>query len=500
MSVPPGRLPVRDRHYADRKRRLSNATVGVIALVLVVVGTYLAFTKEIPFTGHGYTLSATFRNGVDMRADSPVRIAGVNVGKVLSIHRNGNAATVTFTVGDEGRPVHEDAYITIRPRILFEGNFFFDLHPGSPAAPELPSGATIPISQTSTAVQFDQILAALQSPQRQDLAKLLTGFGEALTHKPTRAEDATQDPEIQGKTAAQALNQAFAYGGRAGRGSAQVAEALRGTEPQDLSRLIASSGRFFGALVSQEGRLQHLVTNFNGALRPFARQSQDLSRTVSLLGPTLTHAHRSFISLDAALPPLRRYAIELRPAVAELPATISASGPWLPRARSLLSPHALAGVTKSLERATPSLGKAQEAGISSLRQLNLLSRCTTDVLVPTANQVIHDQFDLGQPNYREFFYTTVSLAGESQNFDGNGPFLRLQPSGGAQRVVADDPGAVQPTDRQLWANTFQAPIGTQPILGGPPPKRPKARCLDQPIPDLNGASGALGPPSPRAAP
>ena len=77
-----GRLPERDRRASDGKRRLSNAQVGVIAIVLLIVGTYLAFAKEIPFKGHGYTLRATFQNTVNIHPDSPVRIAGVNVGEV----------------------------------------------------------------------------------------------------------------------------------------------------------------------------------------------------------------------------------------------------------------------------------------------------------------------------------------------------------------------------------------------------------------------------------
>ena len=129
--------------------------------------------------------------------------------------------------------------VKIRPRIFLEGNYFLDLDPGSPSAPELASGATIPITQTATAVQFDEILTALQAPQRQQLGRLLEGYGTALTHKPTAAEDVTQDPQVQGLSAAEALNRSFDYGGKAGRAGSQVAEALLGTEPDDLSRLIA---------------------------------------------------------------------------------------------------------------------------------------------------------------------------------------------------------------------------------------------------------------------
>ena len=68
--------------------------------------------------------------------------------------------------------------------------------------------------------------------------------------------------------------------------------------------------------------------------------------------------------------------------------------------------------------------------------------------MPTGNQVIDDRFTTGQPNYREFFYTTVNLAGESQNFDGNGAYLRLQPGTGDLTASQTDPTATSPRTRR----------------------------------------------------
>jgi phospholipid/cholesterol/gamma-HCH transport system substrate-binding protein len=49
------------------------------------------------------------------------------------------------------------------------------VRPGSPSAHSLSSGDTIPVTQTSTAVQLDQILTSLQAPDRANLQKLLEG-------------------------------------------------------------------------------------------------------------------------------------------------------------------------------------------------------------------------------------------------------------------------------------------------------------------------------------
>ncbi len=322
------RLPERDTRAGATNRRFkwrpSNALIAVIFILIFTIGPYLAFTGHVPFTSYGYQLKATFSNGVNIATNSPVRIAGVNVGQVISTERDGDATTVTFTVEGKGRPVHDDAFAAIRPRIFLEGNFFVDLSPGSPSAPELGSGDTIPISHTSTWVQIDEVLTALQAPVRADLGHLLEGYGTALTHKPTAAEDETQEPEVQGKTGAEGLNGGFRYGGDAGRYSSEVTNALLGTEPHDLSKLVAGSARTFGALAKNEEDLKGLIVNFNTFTGALAAQSANLSTTVHRLSPTLQNFHSSLVSLNESLPPLRAWAIEMNPAVAEIPALIKA--------------------------------------------------------------------------------------------------------------------------------------------------------------------------------
>jgi phospholipid/cholesterol/gamma-HCH transport system substrate-binding protein len=496
-----GRLPERDTRAGATNRRFkwrpSNAMIAVIFLLVFTIGPYLAFTGHVPFTSYGYELKATFSNGVNISANSPVRIAGVNVGRVIGVQRDGDATTVTFTVEGQGRPIHDDAFAAIRPRIFLEGNFFVDLSPGSPSAPELGSGDTIPVSHTSTWVQIDEVLSALQAPVRADLSRLLESYGTALTHKPSAAEDATQLPEVQGKTAAQALNGAFHYGGDAGRYSAQVTNALLGTQPHDLSRLVAGAGRAFGALARHEEDLKGLIVNFDVFTGALAAQSANLSTTIHRLAPTLKTAHSSLVSLNRSLPPLRAYAIELTPAIAEIPGLISAGRPWIAQARPLLSGKEAGGVAKLLREGTPGLAGAAQAGKAvALPQLNRISLCTTKVLSPTFNQTIEDQFSTGGPNYREFLYTLADFAGWGQSFDGNGPFLRVQPGGGNLLVEQTNEHGNLSTDKRDFAHTIAPPLGTQPQLGGRPPKKPEVRCDSNPVPDVNAGLGQVGAPSP----
>src|SRR4051812_9666283 len=173
------------RRNADKPRVLRKdrsgarpLTVGAIVLGLAVVILYLGFTKNIPFT-HGFEVKAAFQTANNIRPNSPVRIAGVNVGKVKKIERydGTDAAVVTMEIMKAGLPIHKDATFKIRPRIFLEGNFFVDLSPGTPEEPTISSGDTIQMTQTSAPVQFGDLLTSLQADDRKNLQEVIRGFG-----------------------------------------------------------------------------------------------------------------------------------------------------------------------------------------------------------------------------------------------------------------------------------------------------------------------------------
>jgi phospholipid/cholesterol/gamma-HCH transport system substrate-binding protein len=482
------------RTYAGPHPWIFGAFIALVALALA----YLAFAKELPWAGEGYTLEATFENAATLRETSPVRIAGVNVGEVTDVEAEGDVARVTFSVSDEGRPIHSDAAVEIRPRLFLEGNFFLDLHPGSPSAPELDSGGAIPVTRTATAVQLDEVLTALQAPDRKNLQRALEGFGTALNYQPTADDDLTQDPEVAGETAGESLNDAFRYGGRAGRGTAIVSQALRGEGQHDLSGLIRASGDTFSKLETVDTELAELITNFNVTAGAFAAESENLSATVSELAPTLDETEVSLRHLSEALPAVRRLAIESRPAFQELPATIDAFGPWLDQTDLLLADRELGDISLWLKQSGPGLGQTARASKKLFPQLGRLGRCTSENLVPTADTVITadsvPSFGTGQSNWQELFYGVTQLAGAGQAFDGNGPYFRIQGGGGPTLVQVPNPaGGLRRTFN--FANTIEPPDGVQPVApDNLPPFRMDVKCHTNALPNLNGPAAAAGPP------
>jgi phospholipid/cholesterol/gamma-HCH transport system substrate-binding protein len=473
------------------RRGANPVTVGLVLLVLSSILLYLGFTKDIPFTD-GYRVKAVFASSNNLKPNSPVRVAGVDVGKVRSVERyqDTDMTLVEMEIQDKGLPIHKDATMKIRSRIFLEGNFFVDLQPGTPGAPTLDDGDTIRVTQTSSPVQLDQLLTALQEDTREDLKTLLAEYGRAL-QGPPEASDGDQDPDVRGETGAEALNDTADDAGPALRGAAIVNQATLGEEERDLSRLVAGLQRVTAALGRNERVLQDFVENFNSTLAIFADEKANVSATIRNLSQTLPAADRAFASLNSAFPDTRAFAREILPGVRETPATIAASLPWIEQTRRLMGPAELQGLARDLSPATRDLAIATDAAVRFFPQQNLLARCFTDTIFPTGDVKIADgPFTTNSENYKEFWYTMVRLAGESQNLDGNGQYVRFQPGGGSQTFSTGRSNAGTP---QQFFNPAVPPIGVRPVYPGKrPPYRPDVACHTQGVPALN--SARTGPP------
>ncbi|HEY4097351.1 MAG TPA: MlaD family protein [Baekduia sp.] len=464
--------------------------VGTFVLLLAVLAAYAGFHKHVPFT-HGFRVNAVFENANNVRPNSPVRIAGVNIGKVKKVQAykggDGNASLVTMEIDKAGLPIHKDATLKVRPRIFLEGNEFVDLSPGTPEAPTISDGDTLPITQTAAPVQFDQLLTALQSDTRADLQRLLEGYGTALTYQPTTADDVGQDPAVQGKTAAQALNASIDDAPGALKNASIVNNAFLGLAQHDLSGLVDNTAKVTKALSRNEDSLKGFVTNFNTTMASLASHQSDLKQSIGLLGPTLEHTNSALTHLDASFPNTRAFAKEILPGVQATPASIDAALPWIAQTHKLVGPDELGGLTKELAPATTDLAKLVNGSLTALPQADLVSQCVTHTILPTGDIKIQDgQFTSNEENYKEFWYSMVGLAGESQNFDGNGHYVRFAVGGGNTTLATGKYGGS--SGEQLFSHVNDPPQGTRPALPAKQsPYNSTAPCKNQKLPDLNGA-------------
>jgi phospholipid/cholesterol/gamma-HCH transport system substrate-binding protein len=459
---------LRRKKRDPRDPGMSPFKAGVIALVVLGFLSFEGFTRWNPFK-HEFTFSAVFRNVNNLQPKSPVRIAGVNVGTVASVKGlpgGQGAAKVTFEVNKSALPIHKDATLKIRPRVFLEGNEFVDMQPGSPDAPVLKKGDTIPINQTSVSVQFGQVLTALQADTRKNLQMFLKEYSQGLA-----------DGGAQGfAQAVKAWPPAYRYG-------SLTNEATLGTQPHDLSTVEQGQAKVFRALDVHESNLKSLITNFNTTAAAFAREDGALQQAIPALDAVLRVGTPSLRKLNGALPSLRSFAAAATPGVKSSGPTIDASMPFVSQARQLVSQPELKGLTEDLMFTIPPLAKLNHDSIPLLEETRQLSSCTNNVLLPFANTTIPDP-DFPQNSdkfYKQAPRALVGLAGESRINDANSGLFHIEVGAGPFTVAQTD-GAGQ----QIFGQSTYPLEATRPAKPATRPvDRPGVPCETQQPPDLH---------------
>jgi virulence factor Mce-like protein len=463
-----------------RRKRITPLKAGAIGLVLLAIFLYLGFTKFANPFSSPFEIHAIVPNAGGLRPDSLVRIAGVNVGKVTSISAVGGrqAADVTMQIDSNGLPIHSDATFWIRPRIFLEGNFFVDLYPGSPSAPNVKPGHTFPLQQTREPVQLDQLFGSLQADTRHNLQLLLTQYGSAV------------------KQAGPAFNRSIQYWLPAYQYTSIVTHDALGLQPHDLSNWIAAQAIVSGALDAHAQNLKKLISDFDTTAFAFARQNANLKRTVNQLPKTLAAAMPAFHALNAAFPPLRALARTLLPGVQTAGPTIEASLPFIHQLRLLVQPAELQGLARALQVTIPALARLTNKTIPLMKnEVRPASSCVANVVIPWSKLEIHDKnFNASNgypphPAYLEVVQLLPGIAGESRNFDANGPYIRLLGNGGTFTY------SLEPGLFGTAINQIQGVDPTPPPNDKRPPLEENVPCeTQQAIKTLNNDQSS-GPPS-----
>ena len=441
-------------------------TAGLIGVVILTLFTFFAFTKFNPFA-NPYEFQAVFETANNLKPKSPVRIAGVEVGKVKEVEALDNgAARVTMELKDKALPIHDDAELRIRPRIFLEGNFFVDLEPGSPSAPILDKNETIPVGQTAAPVQFGDVLLSLQRDVRTDLQVFLKEYSKALR-----------------KGGAAGFENSIKYWEKAYKNAAIANEATLGQNPErDLQRVLRGQARTFAALNRDPEALKDLVTSFNVTAGAFAREDAALEAAIPELRGTLVAAQPALDSLNSALPALRRFSVEALPGVRSSAPTLRASLPFITQARRLFQPSELRGTARELRRQIPSLTQLNSTSVPLFEEGRALSACSNQVLIPFAFSEIPEPDFPDNSNQRFIDQANrglVGLAGESRLMDANNQYFHAS--------------AVGPPS-QPGNSLRPAP---PPDLGhGALERRPDLPCENQEPPNLNAPAGRVAPGSP----
>jgi phospholipid/cholesterol/gamma-HCH transport system substrate-binding protein len=331
----------------DQIERYRTAFISVVVMVVMAaaVGGYILAHENlklpgwVPVFGRSYyTLKAEIQTAqaVTPGQGQAVTIAGAKIGEVDSVNLNSGFATVTMKVTPKYARIYRNATMLLRPKTQLQ-DITVEINPGTAAAGKLPSGSTLPLSQTAPNVNFDEFLSSLDAETRAYLQELLAGAGGGFKNN-GKAFSATLkrfDPtarEIQ--QISSQLESRHANTARAIHNFRLLTEALGGKD-KELAQLVDASNAVFATFAKEDRSVERTLQLLPGALSKTKTGLGKLATAAHVLGPTLHKLQPFASSLGPANEATRKLAItttpiiknEIRPFAREILPTINLVAP-----------------------------------------------------------------------------------------------------------------------------------------------------------------------------
>jgi phospholipid/cholesterol/gamma-HCH transport system substrate-binding protein len=240
--------------------------VALVAAALLMTGCSFDVYK-LPLPGgpdvgsDPITVTAQFRDVLDLVPDSTVKVNDVTVGKITDVELKGYTAQVTMQLRNDTE-LPDNAVATIQQTSLLGEKFVQLAAPEAGASPNpLESGDIIPIAHTGQNPEVEQVLGAL--------SLLLNGGGVGQLQTITQELDRT----LHGREgdARSVLHQVRSFAGQLDRHKHDIVQAL-----QALDRLSQS-------LNQQRTTIDATLDELPGALQSINAQRHDLVRMLQAL-------------------------------------------------------------------------------------------------------------------------------------------------------------------------------------------------------------------------
>jgi phospholipid/cholesterol/gamma-HCH transport system substrate-binding protein len=271
------------------------AVMGVFALTCFGLLLYLwqAFGGAAPLQPRGYRVSVDFPEAVALAQQADVRIAGVNVGKVVQLApaRTGNRTRATLQLDTRYAPIAKDTRAVLRLKSLL-GETYVELSPGNRRAGLLPEGGHLPDAAVSHTVELDEILSTFDPATRRAFRTWMQSTALAVHG---RGQD---------------INAAFGQL----PGFVDASDHLLATldaQSAGVRKSVANVGTFFDAISRRQGQLSGLITDSNRLFATTAQRNHDLAGVFRAL-PRFERESR------LTLPALTRFSKRSDPVVREL--------------------------------------------------------------------------------------------------------------------------------------------------------------------------------------
>ncbi len=271
--------PLPEEEGPSTAGRIARAALLAAAIVVGIV---------LLTSGHDYTVTADFQNASQLVNGNLVTVGGAKVGTVKSIDLGPHGdALVEFTVDSDFAPLPDGTTAQIREGSLSAiagRTVALTIPPSTPNAssPGIPDGGSIPLSQTTSAVDLDQVFNTLSPKTINDFKHVIQGFDISYSGVGAKA------------------NEGLKYTNPFLSTTRRVFDELTLDTPT-FERLLVDTSNLSGALAERAPDLSLLTHNLNLMMGALASQKTALAETIAKLPSFLRQANTTFVNLRAAL-------------------------------------------------------------------------------------------------------------------------------------------------------------------------------------------------------
>jgi phospholipid/cholesterol/gamma-HCH transport system substrate-binding protein len=247
--------------------RILAMVVFALSCFGILLFLWISFGGPVPLKPKGYRFEVAFPEATTLADQADVRIAGVNVGKVvgMKLDKGGTRTMVTIDMKKGFAPVANDTKAILRQKTLL-GETYVELSPGHRGSGKmLPDGGQLANSQVENTVQLDEIFRAFDPQTRRAFRQWVQQ--SAATINGGRGQDLND---------ALGNLQGFAEDGAGVLG-------VLDRQSQDLHNFIKNTGVVFHALTQRQGVLRQLITNSNDVFSATASRDKALSQVFDIL-------------------------------------------------------------------------------------------------------------------------------------------------------------------------------------------------------------------------
>jgi phospholipid/cholesterol/gamma-HCH transport system substrate-binding protein len=281
-----------------------------ILLGLMVLGTaagfYILLQQRLPNPFQTfYLVNGAFPSAAAVAPGlgEPVNVAGVHVGEITGTTLLDGQGVIHMEIDPSKMPhLYRDAHADLVPNTPLK-DMQVNITPGRASTGVLPAGGTIPVAQTTSPVDSDDLLDSLDTDTRTWFTSLITELNEGTAG---RGQDIRRLLMNLGPTAVQLR---------------QIGDLLAGRR-HELASLVHNLGVLSRATSAKDAQLATVVRAGNTTVQALAGQNVALQTSITRLPGTLATARTTLGDLIPFAGQLAPTATALIPTARRLPSTL----------------------------------------------------------------------------------------------------------------------------------------------------------------------------------